>query len=125
MTWVAALSGLVLAIASATPGLAQDGQSRLRELLTAKLKDFPGFERLPEADRGRGVKCMVDAFLADIPETDAGRLADMLQKKIPPEKALVLRWLVIEKDDNPERNAQVKARSAEFCPDLMKILDRK
>jgi hypothetical protein len=115
--------GALLVAAWVAPALAQDGRARLEQELTAKLKAFPGFERLPEADRGRGLKCIVDSFMADIPEEDAGRLVDMIEKKIPVDQALVMRWLVIEKGDNPERHAQVKARSAEFCPDLMKVLD--
>ena len=102
----------------AAPGAAEDGKARLTEDFMARLAAYPGLAKLPEADRARGLKCLVDAFVADIPEDVAGQLADMVEKKIPADKPLAMRWLVIEKGDNPERNAQVKARVHEGCPDL-------
>ena len=46
---MAVLAALVLAAAWVGPAVAQEGRARLEQELTAKLKAFPGFAKLPEA----------------------------------------------------------------------------
>ena len=121
--WTAAMFA-VAAAGSSAPAQAEDGKARLDAIFTEKLAAYPGIEVLPAADRARGLGCVVDAFLADIPEKEAGRLADMFEKKIPAEKALLVRWLITEKGDNPARHQQVKTRIEENCPDLAERLNK-
>ncbi|WP_459851036.1 hypothetical protein [Dongia sp. agr-C8] len=114
----------MLALAGASVGWAEDGPARLHALLSAKMQEFRGFDALPETDRPRAVKCIIDALVVDIPEAEATRLADMIEQKIPLNQALFTRWLDFSSDGNPARQAQVKARAATQCPDVKALLDQ-
>jgi hypothetical protein len=115
----------VLAVAMVLAGCAGGGSSskeRLKALLVAKFErdgaELFNDSRIPEADRPRAVHCALDAMLADMTNTQARRLADMFEQKIPPEQAFVLYWVAPRDAGNAERAAQIESRAQQICPDL-------
>jgi hypothetical protein len=115
----------VLAVAMVLAGCAGGGSSskeRLKALLVAKFEregaELFNDSRIPEADRPRAVHCVLDAMLADMTNTQAKRLADMFEQKIPPEQNFVLYWVAPRDAGNAERAAQIESRAQQICPDL-------
>ena len=65
-----------------------------------------------------GLRCIANAITADIPEQDAGAIADMFQLKRVLQPTLMDRWLTLDSAANPERHAQVATRERQICPDI-------
>ena len=117
----------MLAAAMALAGCASSGSTpakeRLKTLLINKFASestelFKGESRIPEADRPRAVNCILDAMIADMSSAQANRLADMFERKIPPETDFVLYWVSPNDSGNAERAAQIEARVQRICPAL-------
>ena len=116
----------MLAVAMVLAGCAAGGSSgkeRLKALLLAKFERegaelFNADSRIPEADRPRALHCVLDAMLADMSNTQAKRLTDMFEQRIPPERDFVLYWIAPRDSGNAERAAQVESRAQQICPDL-------
>jgi hypothetical protein len=99
------------------------GKERLKTLLINKFERegtnlFQGESRIAEADRPRAVDCTLDAMIADMSNAQANRLADMFERKIPPESDFVLHWVSPRDSGNAERAAQIEGRVQQICPDL-------
>jgi hypothetical protein len=58
--------------------------------------------------------CSMKAVMADMPDADAGRLADIIEGKIQPDPSL-LKWFDLSKQSNPARYKQVVERAKQIC----------
>lgn len=120
--------GLALALLMA-PALipeasAQSGKERLAADLTINAAAyFKDSTVIPETDKPRTGKCLADSMVADIPEPDAGKLADIFEKRSPSDPALAKKWLTIRQADAPARHAQVLAQVKKRCPELGPYLE--
>lgn len=131
-------SGLLAGIACATLAhiavaqnyeidpVASPGKARFMQLAQEKFDEdhaalFQTMKPKPE-DEQPVFECGMKAILADMPDADAAKVADMIEGKIE-EDAEVLKWFAFDKAKNPERRQQVMARAHQICPkykDLMK-----
>jgi hypothetical protein len=117
-----AMLAFVMVIAGCAAGGSTD-KERLKALLVAKFQReganlLNGDSRIPEADRPRAVHCALDAMIADMSNAQAKRLADMFEKKTPPEQDFVLYWMAPRDIGNAQRAAQIESRAQQICPDL-------
>jgi hypothetical protein len=103
------------------------GKDRLKSLLVAKFEqsgeDFDKKGRIPEVDKPRAIRCALDAMILDMSDAQANRLADMLERKIPPEKDFVLYWVNPGDSGHPDRAQQIRQRTTEICPDLAPLIN--
>ena len=118
-----AIATLAIAVVLAGCAVGSGGKERLKSLLVAKFEReganlFKEDSRIAEADRPRALHCVLDAMLADMSNAQAKRLADMFERKIPPEENFVLYWIAPGDTGNAERAAQIESRAQEICPDL-------
>jgi hypothetical protein len=111
----------VIAILAATLTLcahgqaAADGQQRLKAELAKRISSYIGGSVLADI-KDESLACYLDALVRDIPEADAGRLAEMYVGKVPPNESLKRKWVIIE--GNPSRRTQLETRLREICPDI-------
>lgn len=103
------------------------GKTRLKTLLTERFnKELPEIfkeeDNVPIADQPRAVDCMLDAMMTDMSDAQAGRAADMLERKIPVEEDFVRYWIAPKKSQNPKRAAQAENRVRQICPDIAEKL---
>jgi hypothetical protein len=73
---------------------------------------------IPDRDKPRTAQCLAKAIVADIPEADAAKLADILDRRAPNDPALQKKWFTISKTEAPQRNAQVLQAVDKLCPDI-------
>jgi hypothetical protein len=120
MLAITALAGVIVAGVVSSPGAwAESGRERLAlGLQPITMAQMRQTEQVPEHDKGRTAVCLAAAIAKDVPEADAARLADILEGKAAPDRALQQKWLGISKKDAPARNAQVMAAVGKLCPDL-------
>jgi hypothetical protein len=103
--------------------LAQSGKQRLAADLTINAAAyFKDSTVIPESDKPRTGKCLADSMVADIPEPDAGKLADIFEKRSPADPALIKKWITISQA-NPARHNQVLGEVKKLCPDLGPYLE--
>jgi len=115
----AAAAGLAAMLVAGAPAFAVSGKDRLAgrvELMT--IQQAQASELVPKQDKKRTAKCLAKAIVADIPEADATKLADILDRKAPNDPALQKKWFTITKTDAPQRNAQVLKAVDKICPDI-------
>ncbi len=101
------------------PALAITGQERLAGrlvLMTTEQVEASGI--VPKLDKKRTAKCLAQAIVADIPEADAAKLADILDRRAPNDPPLQKKWFTISKKEAPARNAQVLKAVDQICPDI-------
>jgi hypothetical protein len=109
----------------APPAQALDGKSRLAsDLELSTVGFFQAQELIPKNDKPRTAKCLAQAMVADIPDADAAKLADIYEKRAKADDALAQKWLAITKKADPARNAQVMGQVKKICPDLGPYLER-
>lgn len=65
--------------------------------------------------------CGIKAVLADMPDGDAAKAADMIEGKSEPDPA-ILKWFALGKAENPERRLQVMTRAHQICPQFKEIM---
>jgi hypothetical protein len=98
------------------------GKTRLKSMLESKFEnsgeDFDEKDRIADVDEPRALRCVVEAMMADMSDAQANRLADMLERRIAPEKEFVLYWVNPRDSGHPERAKQVRDRAYQICPDL-------
>ena len=114
-----ALAAALLQPALSGPAFAADGKARLAsrvELMT--IQQAQASALVPAHDKKRTAKCLAQAIVADIPEADATKLADILERRAPNDPALQKKWFTISKTDAPARNAQVLQAVDKICPDI-------
>lgn len=102
------------------------GKARFFALAQEKFNQDPDAmfqtSRVEPTQRQAVFECGMKAVLADMPDQDAQRLADMVEGRAEADPALA-KWFQLEKSENPTRHAQVSARAQSICPqfkDLMK-----
>jgi hypothetical protein len=86
-----------------------------------KLKLTPVIQT-PPTDKlrdDRATRCFANAVVADIPEAQAGEIADMFQLKRTLDPALTDKWLTFNTTLDPRRHDQITAREHRFCPDIV------
>jgi hypothetical protein len=109
----------------ANPAQAVDGKTRLAsDLELSTVGFFQAQDLIPKNDKPRTAKCLAQAMVLEIPETDAAKLADVYEKRAKPDNALAQKWLTVTKKDAPARNAQVMGQVKKICPDLGPYLER-
>ena len=102
-----------------TPAYAVSGKERLAgDLVLVTTQQVQAADVVPKADKKRTAKCLAQAIVADIPEEDAAKLADMFERRTPNDLKLQQKWFTISKKDAPKRNAQVIAAVDKLCPDI-------
>jgi hypothetical protein len=120
----AALAAMAVGLVAGAPAFigqawAVSGKERLAgrvELMT--IQQAQATEVVPKQDKKRTAKCLAKAIVADIPEADATKLADILDRRTPNDPALQKKWFTITKTDAPARNAQVLKAVDKICPDI-------
>jgi hypothetical protein len=130
------LAALALALTlAAGAAIAQDpavidpaatpGKARFMALAQEKFDQDPDAmfqtSRIEPGQRQAVFECGMKAVLADMPDTDAGRLADMVEGKTPADAALA-KWFELEESVNKPRHDQVAARARAICPSLAHLL---
>jgi hypothetical protein len=120
MPAVAVMVAVAVAVmAGSAPAFAVSGKERLAgrvELMT--IQQAQATELVPKQDKKRTAKCLAKAIVADIPEADAAKLADILDRRAPNDPALQKKWFTISKTEAPQRNAQVLQAVDKLCPDI-------
>jgi hypothetical protein len=114
-----AATAAVAVMAGSAPAFAVSGKERLAgrvELMT--IQQAQATELVPKQDKKRTAKCLAKAIVADIPEADAAKLADILDRRAPNDPALQKKWFTISKTEAPQRNAQVLQAVDKLCPDI-------
>jgi hypothetical protein len=120
-----ALAGLTFIGLGANPAAAVDGKARLAaDLELSTVGFFEAQELIPKNDKPRTAKCLAQAMVADIPEPDAARLADIYERRAKADNALAQKWLAVTKKAAPARNMQVMTQVQKICPDLGPYLER-
>jgi hypothetical protein len=118
------LAAGVLGLAFSTPALispawAVNGKERLAgDLVLLTTRQVKAAEVVPEHDKKRTAKCLAQAIVADIPEADAAKLADIFERRAENDVGLQKKWFTISKKDAPARNAQVLKAIDKLCPDI-------
>jgi hypothetical protein len=77
--------------------------------------------RVDPSQRQAVFECGMKAVLADIPETDAQRLVDMIEGRAPSDPALA-KWFQLEATVNQARHDQVAARAEAICPQFKELM---
>jgi len=95
------------------------GKERLAgDLVLLTTRQVENADVVPKHDKKRTAKCLAQAIVADIPEEDAAKLADIFEGRAPSDLALKQKWFTISKKDAPARNAQVMLAVDKLCPDI-------
>ncbi|GAB2175307.1 hypothetical protein DLREEDagr8_08650 [Dongia sp. agr-C8] len=101
------------------PALAITGKERLAgRLVLMTTEQAQASDLVPKLDKKRTAECLAKAIVADIPEADAAKLADILDRRAPNDPALQKKWFTISKKEAPARNAQVLKAVDKLCPDI-------
>jgi hypothetical protein len=66
-------------------------------------------------------ECGMKAILADVPDADAMRLANMVEGKEKVDPSLA-KWFSFDRKKSPERHKQVIERAKQICPQYSNIL---
>jgi hypothetical protein len=110
---------LLAGLQASAPALAVSGKERLAgRLVLVTIEQAEATELIPKHDKKRTAECLAKAIVADIPEADAAKLADILDRRVPNDPALQKKWFTIAKTDAPARNAQVLKAVDQLCPDI-------
>ena len=119
-TWGAMLAGLGLGAAACSGAAwAISGKERLAgDLVLLTTRQVQNADVVPKHDKKRTAKCLAQAIVADIPEEDAAKLADIFERRTSNDLALQKKWFTISKKDAPARNAQVMQAVDKLCPDI-------
>lgn len=104
---------------------AHPGKARFMALAQEKFNADPDAmfqtSRIEPGQRQAVFECGMKAVLADMPDADAGRLADMVEGKAPGDPALA-KWFELEESVNKPRHDQVAARARAICPQLAHLI---
>lgn len=118
LAWRAA-GAVALSLVASAPAYAVSGKERLAgDLVLLTTQQVQNADVVPKHDKKRTAKCLAQAIVADIPEPDAAKLADMFERRTPNDLALQKKWFTISKKDAPARNAQVMQAVDKLCPDI-------
>jgi hypothetical protein len=116
---VTAAAVAAVGLAAAAPAFAVNGKERLAgDLVLLTTQQVKAAEIVPEHDKKRTAKCLAQAIVADIPEADAVKLADIFERRAEKDVGLQQKWFTISKKDAPARNAQVLQAIDKLCPDI-------
>lgn len=125
MIKIGAILFVTVALTACASGTASNmsGKERLKSSFMTKWDQegeefFKDEKKIAKADMPKAFSCMIDAIMFDMSDAQANRLADMLERKIPPEKDFVLYWVAPKDAKNAERKQQVMDRAHQICPDL-------
>ena len=114
-----ALAAVVLGLVASAPAYAVSGKERLAgDLVLLTTRQVQNADVVPKHDKKRTAKCLAQAIVADIPEADAAKLADIFERRAENDVGLQKKWFTISKKDAPERNAQVLKAIDKLCPDI-------
>ena len=121
----AAASGPALAQSYDIDPNATPGKARFMALAQAQFQRdhstlFKTIKPKPE-DQQAVFECGIKALLADMPEADAGRAADIIEGKSPPDAA-IMKWFDFDPTTNPGRRQQVMTRANVICPQFSDIM---